>query len=74
MKMAKTVEKRRLVLVRRSGAWVFANADDTVYLLRPAAVRMISAKLALMARDPENTVDLKPWARALGALLGDDRS
>jgi hypothetical protein len=66
--------KVRFTLQRQADGWTLRDPANCSYLLRPAAVRMITARLAELARDPDHEKDLKPLTRALGVLMADDRS
>ncbi len=61
--------KVRFTLLQQSDGWILQDPANCSYLLRPAAVKMITARLAALARNPDNTGDLKPLTKALGILL-----
>src|SRR5215471_4988883 len=66
--------KVRFTLLRQADGWTLQAPANRFYLLRAAAVRMIAARLAMLARDPDNAKDVKDLHKALGILLAEDRS
>jgi hypothetical protein len=71
MTAAKRTIKVRLTLLRQVDGWTLRDPAKFVYVLRPAAVRVIAARLAELARSSNNAKDLKPLTRALAILLAD---
>jgi NlpC/P60 family len=63
--------KVRFNLLRQVDGWTLRQPPNSFYVLRPTAVRMITARLAELARSPANTRELKPLTRALGILVAD---
>jgi hypothetical protein len=66
--------KVRFTLLRQADGWTLQAPANHYYLLRTAAVRMITARLAMLARDPDNAKELKDLHKALGILLAENRS
>jgi hypothetical protein len=74
MNPTKRTKKIRFMLLQQADGWTLQAPANHSYLLRTAAVRMITARLAMLAHDPDNAKDLKHLHRALGILLAEDRS
>jgi hypothetical protein len=74
LRPAHTVEKIRLSLERQPGGWVVSDTANRTYVLRPAAVKAIASRLALLARASAGADQLKPLTQALGMLLATDHS
>lgn len=66
--------KVRFVLLRQVDGWALRDPANSFYVLRPAALRVITARLADLGRDPDHAKDLKPLTKVLGILLSDDHS
>jgi NlpC/P60 family len=74
MKPAHSVEKIRLSLARQAKGWAVLDTANRTYVLRPAAVTVITSRLALLARASAGAQQLKPLTQALGILLANDHS
>jgi hypothetical protein len=74
MRPAHSVEKIRLSLARQEKGWVVMDTANRTYVLRPAAVKVISSRLALLARASAGAQQLKPLTQALGMLLANDQA
>jgi hypothetical protein len=68
---ANRTTKVRFNLLRQVDGWTLRQPANTFYVLRPTVVRMITARLAELARSPANARELKPLTRALGILVAD---
>jgi hypothetical protein len=67
----KRTKKIRFMLLQQTDGWTLQAPANHSYLLRTAAVRMITARLAVLAHDPDNAKDLKGLNKALGFLLAE---
>src|SRR5262249_39534612 len=67
------IERVRLPLLREPGGWTLQGPANNSYLLRSAAVKVIAARIAAQARNPDRAKDLKPLNKALATLLANDR-
>jgi NlpC/P60 family len=71
MTAANRTARVRFNLLRQVDGWTLRQPANSFYVLRPTAVRMITTRLAELARSHANAKDLKPLTRALGILVAD---
>jgi len=76
MKLTATAapETVRFRLLRQAEGWTLVDSAKRIYLLRQAAISMITGRLADLSKTADSEVELKPLTKALGILLAGDRS
>ncbi len=74
MRPAHSVEKLRLSLARQAKGWVVLDTANRTYVLRPAAVKLITSRLEVLSRTSASAEQLKPLTQALRMLLANDHS
>ncbi len=62
------VEKVRWALERQPEGWILFAHSDRTYLPREAAVKMIGARIAVLALSPAGSQQVKSLSKALGTL------
>jgi hypothetical protein len=63
----------RFKLLRQAEGWILVDPTNRIYLLRNAAISMITGRLAILSKTPDNDEELKPLAKALEVLLAGNR-
>lgn len=74
IKSAHAVETIRLNLRLQASGWVVSDTANRTYVLRQAAVRIVSGRLAALSHDSSSAQQRKALTQALGMLLANDRS
>ncbi len=68
------VERVRLGLEQQPEGWILFAPADRIYLPRQAAVKIITARIAVLSRSPADSQQLKSLSRALKILLARGQS
>lgn len=74
MRPANNVEQIRLNLRREAGRWVVVDTANRTYVLRHAAVQLITNRIAALAGTSAGARQLKPLKQALAMLHAQDHS
>jgi len=67
-------ETVRFKLLRQAEGWTLVDSTNRIYLLRNAAISMITGRLAFLSKTPDSDEELRPLAKALEILLAGNRS